>query len=106
MPRNCWIYEEEVLDRCSTVKLVDVLHVPRTEATSFGPAFIEDWKLESWLKIWTNRCWILNRDGIDLEHLPLEEVFEQLRTSARGLSSDDAECRLHIFVSIFPPPNV
>ncbi|KAM5573617.1 hypothetical protein ABKV19_013249 [Rosa sericea] len=38
-----------------------------------------------------------NRDGIDLERLPLEEVFEQLRTSARGLSSDDAECRLHIF---------
>nr|AMR43370.1 PH5 protein [Rosa hybrid cultivar] len=38
-----------------------------------------------------------NRDGIDLERLPLEEVFEQLRTSARGLSSDDAEARLHIF---------
>lgn len=38
-----------------------------------------------------------NRDGIDLERLPLEEVFEQLRTSARGLSSDDAEARLQIF---------
>nr|XP_015867387.2 ATPase 10, plasma membrane-type [Ziziphus jujuba var. spinosa] len=38
-----------------------------------------------------------NREGIDLERLPLEEVFEQLRTSHRGLSSDDAEARLVIF---------
>ncbi|XP_043720074.1 ATPase 10, plasma membrane-type isoform X1 [Telopea speciosissima] len=38
-----------------------------------------------------------NRDAIDLERLPLEEVFEQLRTSRRGLSSDDAEARLKIF---------
>lgn len=31
------------------------------------------------------------------EHLPLEEVFEQLRTSQAGLSSEDAEVRLQIF---------
>lgn len=38
-----------------------------------------------------------NREGIDLERIPLEEVFEQLRTSRRGLSSDDAEARIEIF---------
>nr|XP_027124527.1 ATPase 10, plasma membrane-type-like [Coffea arabica]XP_027124528.1 ATPase 10, plasma membrane-type-like [Coffea arabica]XP_027124529.1 ATPase 10, plasma membrane-type-like [Coffea arabica]XP_027124530.1 ATPase 10, plasma membrane-type-like [Coffea arabica] len=38
-----------------------------------------------------------SRDGIDLEHIPLEEVFEQLRTSQAGLSSEDAEVRLQIF---------
>ncbi|KAF3451936.1 hypothetical protein FNV43_RR08032 [Rhamnella rubrinervis] len=38
-----------------------------------------------------------NREGIDLERLPLDEVFEELRTSRRGLSSDDAEARLVIF---------
>lgn len=29
--------------------------------------------------------------------MPLEEVFEQLRTSREGLSSEDAEVRLKIF---------
>ncbi|KAG8482368.1 hypothetical protein CXB51_027269 [Gossypium anomalum] len=38
-----------------------------------------------------------NREGIDLERLPLEEVFEQLRTSRAGLTSEDAEVRIHIF---------
>ncbi|BFG24055.1 hypothetical protein CerSpe_103290 [Prunus speciosa] len=38
-----------------------------------------------------------NREGVDLERLPLEEVFEQLRTSPQGLSSEDAEARLQIF---------
>ncbi|KAL3528527.1 hypothetical protein ACH5RR_007849 [Cinchona calisaya] len=38
-----------------------------------------------------------SRDGIDLEHIPVEEVFEQLRTSKAGLSSEDAEVRLQIF---------
>ncbi|KAF7813953.1 ATPase 10, plasma membrane-type [Senna tora] len=38
-----------------------------------------------------------NRDGIDLARIPLEEVFEQLRTSPRGLSSEDAEARIQIF---------
>lgn len=31
------------------------------------------------------------------ERLPLEEVFEELKTSRAGLSSDDAEIRLQIF---------
>ncbi|XP_054780666.1 ATPase 10, plasma membrane-type-like [Prosopis cineraria] len=38
-----------------------------------------------------------SREGVDLERIPLEEVFEQLKTSPRGLSSDDAEARLEIF---------
>ncbi|KAK4788770.1 hypothetical protein SAY86_020089 [Trapa natans] len=38
-----------------------------------------------------------NRDGIDLEVLPLEEVFEQLRATRAGLSSQDAEARQAIF---------
>lgn len=38
-----------------------------------------------------------NREGIDLERIPLDEVFEQLRTSREGLSSEDAEVRLKIF---------
>ncbi|XP_062157458.1 ATPase 10, plasma membrane-type [Alnus glutinosa] len=38
-----------------------------------------------------------NREGIDLERIPLDEVFEQLRTSRRGLSSEDAAVRLEIF---------
>ncbi|KAJ8505123.1 hypothetical protein OPV22_006009 [Ensete ventricosum] len=37
------------------------------------------------------------RDSIDLERMPLEEVFEQLRTSQGGLSSADAELRLQLF---------
>ncbi|KAL5061379.1 hypothetical protein RYX36_032983 [Vicia faba] len=36
-------------------------------------------------------------DGIDLERIPLEQVFELLKTSPTGLSSDDAEARLQIF---------
>ncbi|KAM7254390.1 hypothetical protein ACFE04_003770 [Oxalis oulophora] len=38
-----------------------------------------------------------NRDGVDLERIPLEEVFEQLRTSPEGLTSEDAEIRITIF---------
>ncbi|KAI4331344.1 hypothetical protein MLD38_029537 [Melastoma candidum] len=38
-----------------------------------------------------------HREGIDLERLPLVEVFEQLRTSKEGLTSEDAEARLVIF---------
>ncbi|KAL7162830.1 hypothetical protein ACSBR2_043163 [Camellia fascicularis] len=38
-----------------------------------------------------------NRDGVDLERLPLDEVFDQLKTSRAGLSSEDAEVRLQIF---------
>ncbi|CAH2080463.1 unnamed protein product [Thlaspi arvense] len=56
-----------------------------------------------------------NREGIDLERLPLEEVFEQLRTSRAGLTTEDAEVRLKIFgpnkleekpVSIKTPDNI
>nr|AAD46188.1 plasma membrane proton ATPase [Nicotiana plumbaginifolia] len=39
----------------------------------------------------------LREEGIDLENLPLEEVFEQLITSKEGLSAEDAERRLKIF---------
>ncbi|GKV09675.1 hypothetical protein SLEP1_g21137 [Rubroshorea leprosula] len=38
-----------------------------------------------------------NREGIDLERLPLDEVFEQLRTTRAGLTTEDAEARLKIF---------
>ncbi|KAK4267113.1 hypothetical protein QN277_023942 [Acacia crassicarpa] len=38
-----------------------------------------------------------NREGVDLVRMPLEEVFELLRTSRRGLSTEDAEARLLIF---------
>ncbi|KAI4329008.1 hypothetical protein L6164_021315 [Bauhinia variegata] len=38
-----------------------------------------------------------NREGIDLERIPIDEVFEQLRTSRAGLSSEDAEARILIF---------
>ncbi|XP_058004072.1 ATPase 10, plasma membrane-type-like [Hevea brasiliensis] len=38
-----------------------------------------------------------NGEGIDLERLPLEEVFEQLKASRGGLSTEDAEVRLQIF---------
>ncbi|GAB2268817.1 ATPase 10, plasma membrane-type [Dionaea muscipula] len=38
-----------------------------------------------------------NRDGVDLERIPLEEVFEQLRTTHGGLTTEDAEARVKIF---------
>ncbi|KAK9228968.1 hypothetical protein WN944_021925 [Citrus x changshan-huyou] len=38
-----------------------------------------------------------NREGIDLARLPLDEVFEQLRTTRQGLLSEDVEVRLKIF---------
>ncbi|KAG5390811.1 hypothetical protein IGI04_032352, partial [Brassica rapa subsp. trilocularis] len=37
------------------------------------------------------------REGVDLGLLPLEEVFEHLRTTPRGLLSEEAEERLKIF---------
>ncbi|CAI9757752.1 unnamed protein product [Fraxinus pennsylvanica] len=40
-----------------------------------------------------------NREGIDLERLPLEQVFEQLKTSKAGLSLEDVEIRLKTFGS-------
>lgn len=43
--------------------------------------------------------WCSNFSGLIYlqERIPLEEVFEQLRTSQAGLSSTDAEARLIIF---------
>ncbi|XP_039125151.1 ATPase 10, plasma membrane-type [Dioscorea cayenensis subsp. rotundata] len=38
-----------------------------------------------------------SRETIDLERLPLDEVFRLLRTSQDGLSSADAEARLSLF---------
>ncbi|CAI0418812.1 unnamed protein product [Linum tenue] len=38
-----------------------------------------------------------NRALIDLDTLPLEDVFEQLRTSLDGLTSEDAKARLTVF---------
>ncbi|XP_020104345.1 ATPase 10, plasma membrane-type [Ananas comosus] len=38
-----------------------------------------------------------NREAVDLECMPLEEVFEQLRTSRSGLSAADAAARLQLF---------
>ncbi|XP_021758477.1 ATPase 4, plasma membrane-type [Chenopodium quinoa] len=37
------------------------------------------------------------KEAVDLENVPLEEVFEQLRCSRDGLTSEAAEERLHIF---------
>lgn len=34
---------------------------------------------------------------IKKEHIPLEEVFQLLKTSSRGLSSTDAAARLQLF---------
>ncbi|XP_028548215.1 ATPase 11, plasma membrane-type-like [Dendrobium catenatum] len=37
------------------------------------------------------------KEAVDLENIPIEEVFEQLRCSQEGLSSNSAEERLVIF---------
>ncbi|CAI9763234.1 unnamed protein product [Fraxinus pennsylvanica] len=39
----------------------------------------------------------LKREAVDLENLPIEEVFENLRCRKEGLSSEDALRRLEIF---------
>ncbi|XP_020548158.1 plasma membrane ATPase 2-like isoform X2 [Sesamum indicum] len=39
----------------------------------------------------------LKREAVDLENIPLEEVFENLRCTREGLSSEDANRRLEIF---------
>lgn len=38
-----------------------------------------------------------NTDMVDLARVPLEEVFEQLRSSRAGLTSEDGDARLQIF---------
>lgn len=39
----------------------------------------------------------INKEAVDLENIPIEEVFEQLRCSRAGLTSDEVEERLNIF---------
>ncbi|KAK4488465.1 hypothetical protein RD792_004229 [Penstemon davidsonii] len=39
----------------------------------------------------------LKREAVDLENIPIEEVFENLRCRKEGLSSEDANRRLEIF---------
>ncbi|CAK9136602.1 unnamed protein product [Ilex paraguariensis] len=39
----------------------------------------------------------IKNEQIDLEHIPIEEVFEQLKCSRGGLTSDDGAKRLEIF---------
>ncbi|KAH6821866.1 putative CDP-diacylglycerol-inositol 3-phosphatidyltransferase 2 [Perilla frutescens var. hirtella] len=39
----------------------------------------------------------LKREAVDLENIPIEEVFENLRCSKEGLSWEDASRRLEIF---------
>ncbi|KAM7509981.1 hypothetical protein LguiB_008856 [Lonicera macranthoides] len=39
----------------------------------------------------------LKREAVDLETIPIEEVFENLRCTREGLTSDDAQKRLVIF---------
>ncbi|KAH6794890.1 H[+]-ATPase 2 [Perilla frutescens var. hirtella] len=39
----------------------------------------------------------IKKENIDLEHIPLEEVFAQLQCSREGLSSTEAEKRLQVF---------
>ncbi|XP_071915205.1 plasma membrane ATPase 1-like isoform X1 [Coffea arabica] len=39
----------------------------------------------------------LKKEAVDLENIPLEEVFENLRCTKEGLSSEDAQRRLQIF---------
>ncbi|XP_057787867.1 plasma membrane ATPase 4-like [Salvia miltiorrhiza] len=39
----------------------------------------------------------IKKENIDLEHIPLEEVFAQLQCSREGLTSTEAEKRLQVF---------
>lgn len=39
----------------------------------------------------------LNNETVDLENIPVEEVFEQLRCTKEGLTDEDGEARLKIF---------
>ncbi|KAG8384743.1 hypothetical protein BUALT_Bualt04G0150000 [Buddleja alternifolia] len=39
----------------------------------------------------------LKKEAVDLENIPIEEVFENLRCTSEGLSSEDANRRLEIF---------
>ncbi|CAH8356187.1 unnamed protein product [Eruca vesicaria subsp. sativa] len=39
----------------------------------------------------------IKNEGIDLEKIPIEEVFTQLRCTREGLTSDEGHTRLEIF---------
>ncbi|KAG6557065.1 hypothetical protein Mapa_000991 [Marchantia paleacea] len=39
----------------------------------------------------------LTNEAVDLEHIPIEEVFAQLKSSAEGLTQAEGEARLQIF---------
>ncbi|XP_024371153.1 plasma membrane ATPase [Physcomitrium patens] len=39
----------------------------------------------------------LNNETVDLEHIPVDEVFQHLRCTEEGLSNEEAEARLQIF---------
>ncbi|ERN07358.1 hypothetical protein AMTRI_Chr12g274780 [Amborella trichopoda] len=39
----------------------------------------------------------IKNEAVDLEHIPIEEVFEQLKCSKEGLTSDEGANRLQIF---------
>jgi H+-transporting ATPase len=39
----------------------------------------------------------IKNESVDLERIPIEEVFEQLRCTREGLTSNEGEKRLHIF---------
>ena len=39
----------------------------------------------------------INKEVVDLENIPIEEVFENLRCSREGLSNQAAQERLTIF---------
>ncbi|KAJ0437894.1 putative P-type H(+)-exporting transporter [Helianthus annuus] len=39
----------------------------------------------------------INKEAVDLENIPMEEVFENLRCTKEGLNSDEVEKRLNMF---------
>ncbi|KAK9269573.1 hypothetical protein L1049_001349 [Liquidambar formosana] len=39
----------------------------------------------------------IKNENIDLERIPVEEVFEQLKCTREGLTSEEGEQRLQIF---------
>ncbi|XP_024518818.1 ATPase 11, plasma membrane-type isoform X2 [Selaginella moellendorffii] len=39
----------------------------------------------------------INKEAVDLENIPIEEVFDQLRCTRKGLTSEEGEERLKIF---------
>ncbi|XP_071705906.1 plasma membrane ATPase 1-like isoform X3 [Rutidosis leptorrhynchoides] len=39
----------------------------------------------------------INKEAVDLENIPMEEVFEKLKCTKEGLSSDEVEKRLNMF---------